>query len=85
MTFDELRQFNISDWTFERSSGYAGYRNTITDEWRYSKDYHSMRSKKIQFEEKLKLLHDFRGECLEFGKYPDYVLLEFLKKHFNLI
>jgi len=31
--------FNTEDWCFECSSGFAGYRNTITDEWIYSKDY----------------------------------------------
>lgn len=27
------------DWEFERSSGYAGYRNKITSEWIYEKEY----------------------------------------------
>ena len=27
------------DWEFERSSGYAGYRNKVTDEWIYEDEY----------------------------------------------
>ena len=27
------------DWIFERSSGYAGYRNTETNEWIYEREY----------------------------------------------
>ena len=26
------------DWVFERSSGYDGYRNMYTGEWRYAKE-----------------------------------------------
>lgn len=29
------------------------------------------------------LLRSFRTNCLEFGKYPDYVLIEFLNKEFG--
>lgn len=28
----------------------------------------------------LKLLHDFRLECLPFGTYPDHILIEFIEK-----
>ena len=31
--------FNPADWFFERSSGYAGYRNKITAEWIYESDF----------------------------------------------
>lgn len=31
--------FIPDDWAFERSSGYAGYRNTKTSEWLYANVY----------------------------------------------
>ena len=30
---------NKEDWEFERSSGYAGYRNKVTSEWIYEDEY----------------------------------------------
>lgn len=30
---------NKQDWEFERSSGYAGYRNIVTDEWIYENEH----------------------------------------------
>lgn len=30
---------NKDNWEFERSSGYAGYRNEVTGDWIYEKDY----------------------------------------------
>lgn len=30
---------NKENWQFERSSGYAGYRNKVTGEWIYEEDY----------------------------------------------
>lgn len=33
------QDFNINDWIFETSSGFAGYRNVITNEWIYQSDY----------------------------------------------
>jgi hypothetical protein len=30
---------NKQDWEFERSSGYAGYRNKVTSEWIYENEY----------------------------------------------
>jgi hypothetical protein len=32
------------DWVFERSSGYAGYRNTQTGEWIYESEYKRLKS-----------------------------------------
>lgn len=29
----------VENWQFEISSGYAGYRNTVTGDWIYEKDY----------------------------------------------
>ena len=34
-----MENFNEKDWVFERSSGYAGYRNKITMEWIYESEY----------------------------------------------
>jgi len=45
----ELKPFIIEDWEFERSSGYAGYRNIHTGEWIYEKEYIQ---KQILFEQK---------------------------------
>lgn len=30
---------NKQDWEFERSSGYAGYRNKVTSKWIYEDEY----------------------------------------------
>ena len=35
---EHTKSFNEQDWTFERSSGYAGYRNYETGEWIFSDD-----------------------------------------------
>jgi hypothetical protein len=34
-----MKEFNKKDWNFERSSGYKGYRNVITEEWIYEAEY----------------------------------------------
>ena len=34
-----MEKFIKEDWIFERSSGYAGYRNIITSEWIYEDEY----------------------------------------------
>ncbi|HSE99780.1 MAG TPA: hypothetical protein VLA48_02700 [Nitrososphaeraceae archaeon] len=42
------------NWEFERSSGYAGYRNKITGEWNYEKDFlNKFTEKENKTEEKL--------------------------------
>lgn len=39
METKETKTFNPDEWDFERSSGFAGYRNRLTDEWIYEADY----------------------------------------------
>lgn len=34
--------FNAEDWVFERSSGYAGYRNVKTANWIYLDEYNKL-------------------------------------------
>lgn len=45
-----------SEWVFERSSGYDGYRNTQTGEWVYESDY-----KKKQIEQDMIANNIFEG------------------------
>ena len=40
-----------------------------------------LREQKKEFAEKI--IRDFRSECLPFGEYPDYVIIEFIKKYFE--
>ena len=40
-------KFNPEEWIFERSSGYAGERNTRTDEWINSEEF-SWRKRKME-------------------------------------
>lgn len=74
--------FCHQDWVFERSSGYAGMRHIKTQQWIYEEDYFKLKAKKLQYEQDLKLLHDFRLNCLPFGNYPDCVLLKFLSNRY---
>lgn len=93
-TKEQILGFNENDWSFRRSSGYAGYdpiknpytKDAYPDEskWIYEDDYRERKRLKAKYEEEYRLLADFRNECLEFGKYPEYVIQEFLnKKYFN--
>lgn len=38
----DLKNFIPEDWNPETSSGYAGYRNTVTQDWIYKSDYDKM-------------------------------------------
>lgn len=83
---EQILNFNPRDWEFRRSSGYAGYdhKDHPNDEsmWIYERDYFERIDVKSKYEKEYKLLSSFRGECLPFGKYPEYVLQEFLNKRF---
>ncbi len=47
--FEEMKKFDENDWEFERSSGYAGYRNLTNDrEWIFQEDYHARRRAKAE-------------------------------------
>ena len=37
-----FKDSDINDWVFERSSGFAGYRNTKTQQWIYDNEYKQM-------------------------------------------
>lgn len=80
---DKIFSFKEDEWNFERSSGYAGERNSITNEWVHEREYCRRKRLKEEYEEKYKFLADFRSECLPFGQYPEYVIVEFLEKHFK--
>lgn len=75
--------FNPDKWEFERSSGYAGYRHIINNDWIYENDYIKRLNWKNEFINKMNFLNEFRKECLSFGEYPDVVLNDFLIKYFN--
>lgn len=80
---NKVQDFNPENWVPERQSGYLGYRNVKDDEWIYEKEFHDRVLKKARYEEDYKLLADFRYDYLPFGKYPEYVLQEFLDKKHN--
>ena len=42
---------NKENWQFERSSGYAGYRNKVTGKWIYEEDYIKLFPLKEELEE----------------------------------
>ena len=44
---DEVEKFNPTDWYWERSSGYSGYRNKFTSEWIYEEDYQEKKKEEI--------------------------------------
>lgn len=39
---DKYKPFNECEWVFERSSGYAGYRNRRTGDWIYNEEYQKL-------------------------------------------
>lgn len=82
-TIEKINSFDNQEWSFERSSGYPGFRHRITNEWIYQNEARQREIVKQDFERDLKLLHDFRRDSLPFGEYPDYVLLEFLEKKYK--
>jgi len=55
-----MEKFNKQDWTFEMSSGYAGYRNSITGEWIYEREY----TKRMIGHEKAEVFSDEFNKCL---------------------
>ncbi len=80
---DRIKSFNANDYVSERSSGYSGYRHINTGEW-ITVDMFQKRVDLVrELEEKLEFLDRFRSKYLPFGKYPDYILLEFINTHFK--
>ncbi len=41
-------RFNPDEWVFERSSGYAGERNTRTDEWIHENEYYRRKCEYVE-------------------------------------
>lgn len=63
-TAAQVVNFNEDDWTFERSSGYAGERNTnVTsleyDRWIDSSEMHCRRVLRDEYREQMQTLLDF--------------------------
>lgn len=60
---------NKENWIFERSSGYAGYRNTETNEWIYEDDYLKLFSveEKLYTKEDLEIAHQM-GANFAYGR-----------------
>lgn len=57
---------NKTDWIFERSSGYPGYRNTETGKWIYEKEYlEKFAKKELKIEEKLYTEQELFDKTLE--------------------
>jgi len=87
-TKEEILLFNENDWEFGRSSGYAGYYRKGSEycdkesNWIYEQDYMDRKNLLEKYYEDYKLLHNFRLEQLEFGKYPDYIIQDFLNNKY---
>lgn len=84
---EDILNFNQLDWKFEISSGYNGYRNMNENsdrcmDWIYASEYNSIKNLKDEYLKEFNLIHEFRRDCLEFGKYPDMVILDFLDKKY---
>jgi hypothetical protein len=80
---DLIKSFSSNNYSVEYSSGHRGYRHNLTSEWVYDRKYFDRMKLKYELEEKIKFLSQFRSECLPFGEYPDFVLMEFLDKYFD--
>ena len=66
-----MEKFNKQDWTFERSSGYAGYRNKTTGEWIYENEY----TKRMIGHDKAEVFSEEFDKCL---KSPYYFATKYL-------
>lgn len=80
---EQIVSFKEQEWVWERSGGYAGYRNTSTGQWIYEREFWQRRDLFKRYSDQYQFLRDFRGECLPYGLYPEYVLMEFLEKRFQ--
>lgn len=86
---DYIMNFNSLDWKQEYSSGFDGYRNinSNSDEymnWIYAQTYNARKNLKNEYYKEFNLINEFRRDCLEFGKYPDVVIFDYLdKKYFE--
>ncbi len=90
-TKEEVLDFNPGNWVFRSSSGYAGYDPKNSDynlpypdesKWIYESDYMERKRLKLKYYDDYNLISEFRGECLPFGEYPEYVIQEFLNKKY---
>lgn len=82
-----LDKFKEKDWAFRYSSGYSGYGLKFEPNnenlWIYKETYDKIISLKEDYKKEMEILRDFRLQCLEFGKYPDYILIEYLNNKYN--
>ena len=80
---EKVSSFKKEDWKFESDNdGKSGYVNEKESSWISSLEFHKRKKLCEAYEEKYKLIADFRSSCLPFGKYPEYVIQEFLETHF---
>lgn len=80
---ERYQNFKEEEWQLEYSNLYVCYRNKHSGERITNEEFHREVDFKKDYDKKIKFLHDFRLESLPFGEYPDYVLHEFLNKHFE--
>jgi hypothetical protein len=79
---ERYNYYNPENWDYEMQSGFEGYRHKNNNNWLHWGTYKEQQFFRKEYEQTLMLLHNFRRDCLPFGEYPDYVILEFLEKHF---
>lgn len=75
----KVKDFNRGDWKFDGRCfrHIEDFKLSLTLD-----EFSSLAAKKESYERDYELLSNFRSECLEFGKYPEYILQEFLNKRY---
>jgi len=80
---EHIKSFIETEWIFERSSGYAGYRNIVNGEWIFSDDY----SKRIKIKEENDLWKEHVFRVIKLHTKSDALTEEIvneLRKNINI-
>ena len=67
-TLEKRFMENKGNYIFERSSGYAGYRNVLTNEWIYEEDYFKLFSAEEKLYTKEQIINTMHQVELEDDK-----------------
>jgi len=82
----KVQDFIKKDWKHEHSRDWRKfdtYQNEKTNEVVEWPDFRDMEEAYNNYMRDYKVIAEFRGECLPFGEYPEYVIQEFLDKKYN--
>lgn len=82
LTKNETLSFNEEEWYFEVQSGYAGWKNKVTDEWLYESDYTRIISNRESYKRDYHFIKDF--DMSSFNVYSREHIEEYLDNlYFN--